>query len=180
MTSRHASGFDGSGRVNGRGRDISARPSIPFEGAREAAARLRVRDRARLSQLRLRLSASPEEVPFARAAITRLCEHLQIEDEQTERIRLAVTEACTNCVLHAYDERADSETYVLDARVDQQALRVTVCDSGVGIHNARANERPSLGYGLDLIEGLADSAEVSSRPSGGTRVVMRFAMRSAA
>lgn len=131
-----------------------------------------------MSQLRLRLSASAEEVPFARAAVTRLCEHLEIDDEQTERIRLAVTEACSNCVLHAYGERADSETYVLDARVEHHALRLTVCDSGVGVHNAGVNSRPSLGHGLHLIQGLADSAEVSSRPSGGTRVVMRFAMTS--
>jgi anti-sigma regulatory factor (Ser/Thr protein kinase) len=180
VTTRHTRALDGYGRAGGPGGDIAARPRTPLEDAGQAAARLRVRDRARLSQLRLRLSASPEEVPFARAAITRLCEHLEIEDEQTERIRLAVTEACSNCVLHAYDERADGETYVLDARVDQHALRVTVCDSGVGLLNARTNTQPSLGYGLHLLQGLADSAEISSRPSGGTRVVMRFAMRSAA
>jgi anti-sigma regulatory factor (Ser/Thr protein kinase) len=129
-----------------------------------------------MSQLRLRLSASPGEVPFARAAITRLGEHLEIDDEQTQRIRLAVTEACSNCVLHAYDKSAISETYMLDARIDQEALRVTVCDSGIGIHNARANTQSSLGFGLHLIQGLADSAEVLSRPSVGTRVIMRFAM----
>jgi anti-sigma regulatory factor (Ser/Thr protein kinase) len=133
-----------------------------------------------MAQLRLRLSASAEEVAFARAAITRLCEHLAIDDEQTERIRLAVTEACSNCARHAYAEPADTDTYVLDARVDQQALRVTVSDSGVGMHKARVDTCPGRGYGLHLIQGLADSAEISSRPSGGTRVVMRFAMRSAA
>jgi hypothetical protein len=54
-------------------------------------------------------------------------------------------------------------------------LRVS-CDSGVGIHNAQAHTRPSLGRGLHLIQSLAESAQVSSRPSGGTRVVMLFAM----
>jgi stage II sporulation protein AB (anti-sigma F factor) len=177
MTSmRNTNEFDRPGRVNGPGGDIAARPGTRRDGARQAAARLRVRDCARMSRLRLRLSASPEEVPFARAAITRLCEHLEIEDEQTERIRLAVTEACSNCVLHAYAEHADTETYVLDARVDQRALRVTVCDSGVGVHNAQASLHPSLGYGLCLIQTLADIAEVSTRPTGGTRVEMRFAM----
>jgi anti-sigma regulatory factor (Ser/Thr protein kinase) len=156
---------------------IAARPGMQGETVRvQAAARLWVRDRARMSRLRLCLSASADEVPFARAAITRLCEYLEIEDEQTERIRLAVTEACSNCVLHAYGDGPDTCTYVLDARVDQQALRVTVCDSGVGIHNARANTRPSLGSGLYLIQTLAESAQISARPSGGTRVVMLFAM----
>jgi anti-sigma regulatory factor (Ser/Thr protein kinase) len=142
----------------------------------QAAERLRVREQARMSQLRLRLSASPEEVPFARAAITRLCEHLEIDDEQTNNIRLAVTEACSNCALHAYGDGTATGTYVLDARVDQHALRVTVCDSGVGVHNTRANIHPGLGCGLYLIQTLPDSAEITSRPSGGTRVVMRFAM----
>lgn len=140
---------------------------------------MRVRDCARMSQLRLRLSASPDEVPFARAAITRLCEHFQIADAQTENIRLAVTEACSNCVQHAYDTMSEG-TYVLDARVDNDALHVTVCDSGVGVHNAQAAVRPGfesgLGSGLYLIRTLADSAEISTRPSGGTRVVMRFAL----
>jgi stage II sporulation protein AB (anti-sigma F factor) len=177
MTSMHNTNESQKpGRVNQSGGDLAARQGTQRVRAGQAAARLRVRDCARMSRLRLRLSASPEEVPFARAAITRLCEHLEIDDEQTERIRLAVTEACSNCVLHAYAERADGETYVLDARVDLHALRVTVCDSGIGVHNARPNIHPSLGYGLTLIQTLADSAEVSTRPSGGTRVVMRFAM----
>jgi serine/threonine-protein kinase RsbW len=141
----------------------------------QAVARVRVRDHARMSRLRLRLSASPEEVPFARAAITRLCEHLEIQDEQMNDIRLAVTEACSNCVLHAYDEGMATGSYVLDARVDHDTLRVTVCDSGVGVHNTRATH-PGLGDGLYLIQALADSAEISSRLSGGTRVVMRFAL----
>jgi anti-sigma regulatory factor (Ser/Thr protein kinase) len=140
------------------------------------ALRPRLRERARMSRLRLDLSATAEEVPFARAAITRLCEHLEIDDALTERIRLAVTEACTNCVLHAYDERVEPATYVLDARVDEHALRVVVCDRGLGIHNGRPSEHDNPGLGLGLIEQLADSSDVSARPGGGTRVVMRFAL----
>ena len=129
-----------------------------------------------MSRLRLHLSATPEEVPFARAAITRLCEHLDIDGELTERIRLAITEACTNCVLHAYAEGADGATYVLDARTEGRALRVVVCDRGVGVRNAQPNLLASLGFGLNLIKELADSSDISARPGGGTRVVMRFAM----
>jgi anti-sigma regulatory factor (Ser/Thr protein kinase) len=155
---------------------IAARPGSSHKDARlQTATQRRVRERARKSQLRLRLSASPEEVPFARIAITRLCEHLELDDQQTQNVRLAVTEACSNCVLHAY-EGTTRGTYVLDARVDHQALRVTVCDSGVGVDQPRASIHPDVGYGLHLIQTLADSAEISSPPSGGTRIVMRFAM----
>ena len=67
--------------------------------------------RATTRSSRLRLSATSADVPFARAAITRLCEHLDLDDERTERIRLALTEACTNCVLHAYGASAEAATY---------------------------------------------------------------------
>jgi anti-sigma regulatory factor (Ser/Thr protein kinase) len=174
MTSRQTA-TDSYGRVVLADRLRRQRPET-----RQVAASVRIRDRARMSQLRLRLSANPEEVPFARAAITRLCEHLQIGDAQTENVRLAVTEACSNCVLHAYDKRTVVGTYVLDARVDHESLRVTVCDSGIGIHNAQAGIHLDLGSGLGsglyLMRTLADSAEISTRPSGGTRVVMRFAI----
>jgi stage II sporulation protein AB (anti-sigma F factor) len=136
--------------------------------------------RERTSRLHLCLSATPEEVPFARAAITRLCEHLEIGDDLTERIRLAVTEACTNCVLHAYATSADAATYVLDARLDEHVMRVVVCDRGLGVHSGRPRERDAvgLGLGLGLIEELADSSCVSPRRGGGTRVVMRFRLNS--
>jgi anti-sigma regulatory factor (Ser/Thr protein kinase) len=129
-----------------------------------------------MSRLRLHLAATPEEVPFARAAITRLCEHLEIDDEVADRIRLAITEACSNCVLHAYDAGADAATYVLDARVERHALRVVVSDRGVGVRGAQPNVLDSLGFGLSLIRELADSSDISERPGGGTRVVMRFAL----
>jgi anti-sigma regulatory factor (Ser/Thr protein kinase) len=133
-----------------------------------------------MSRLRLHLSATPEEVPFARAAITRLCEHLEIDDTLAERIRLAITEACTNCVLHAYPEGAEAASYLLDARVDKRALRVAVCDRGLGVHSGQPSDHSNLGFGLGLIEALADSTDISQRPGGGTRLVMRFAMPSAA
>jgi anti-sigma regulatory factor (Ser/Thr protein kinase) len=136
----------------------------------------RMRDRARMSRLRLHLSATAEEVPFARAAITRLCEHLEIDEKLTERVRLAVTEACTNCVRHAYGELEESATYVLDARADKRALLVTVCDHGLGIQPGQPNNPGGLGLGLDLIDQVADNLDVSSRPRGGTRVAMRFAL----
>jgi anti-sigma regulatory factor (Ser/Thr protein kinase) len=143
---------------------------------RHAEARPGAKARERTSRLRLYLSATAEEVPFARAAITRLCEHLEFGDELTERIRLAVTEACTNCVLHAYDTSAHAATYVLDARLDQHVMRVVVCDRGAGVNHGQQSERDSPGLGLGLIEELADSSDVSARPGGGTRVAMRFAL----
>ena len=129
------------------------------------------------SRLKIELQAVPERVPSARSAITRLCEHLEIEEELAGQIRLAVTEACTNCVLHAYaDANGADSTFALEARVDDDALVVVVRDAGAGITAARS-AGAGLGLGLRLMRQSASSVDVTSRPGGGTRVAMRFAIR---
>ena len=105
----------------------------------------------------------------------RLCEHLQIEEDLAGQIRLAVTEACTNCVLHAYgDESGTDSTFALEARVDDDDLLVVVRDAGAGI-TAAARRRAGLGLGLRLMRQAASSMDVVSRPGGGT--VRRDALR---
>jgi stage II sporulation protein AB (anti-sigma F factor) len=123
------------------------------------------------------LSASVQDIPYARAAVTRLCEHVGFDNELTDRVRLAVTEACTNCALHAY-QRAEPATYVLDARFAGGTLRVGVRDRGLGFVDAAppTNAR-GLASGLTLIRAMADNVDVSSQPGRGTRVVMHFVSR---
>ena len=127
--------------------------------------------------MKIELPAVPATVPSARGAITRFCEHLEFGSERLGEIRLAVTEACTNCVLHAYAGNAvEAPTFALEARVDDEALIVVVRDAGDGIAPAPSS-RGGLGYGLELIRQLASSVDITSRPGCGTRVAMRFAMR---
>ena len=127
------------------------------------------------TSLRIELPAVPETVPNARRAITRMCEHAGIEDELTGQIRLAVTEACTNCVLHAY-EGDGGDTFALEATVEDDALVVVVRDAGAGMTQA-VSPRAGFGYGLRLMRQAASSIDVTTRPGRGTRVAMRFALR---
>lgn len=126
-------------------------------------------------RLELELPARSEDVPGAREAITELCEQLEIEDDVVERIRIAVTEACTNCVQHAYAGDHRNPTHMLEASVEDGALVVVIHDCGVGIVRGQRSANAGLGLGLRLIDKLADSAGVSSRAGHGTRVEMRFA-----
>ena len=125
--------------------------------------------------LSLALPAVPAGVPSARNAISELCDELEIDGERADDIRLAVTEACANCVRHSHTPEARRPTFVLDAHVEDRALVVVVRDFGGGLQRA-APETRGLGLGLDLIDRLADSAQVSSRPGGGVRMTMRFTM----
>ncbi len=129
------------------------------------------------ASLMIELQAVPERVPSARGAITRLCEDLEIEEDLAGQIRLAVTEACTNCVLHAYaDESGTDATFALEARVEDDDLLVVVRDAGAGITAVRSTQA-GLGFGLRLMRQAASSMDVVSRPGGGTSVAMRFAIR---
>jgi serine/threonine-protein kinase RsbW len=119
--------------------------------------------------------ATPEGVPQARIAVTELCERLGLDGEQADDIRLAVTEACTNCVLHSQGESPGEATFVLDASVNHDELVIVVRDFGGGLLRAPVGSG-GLGLGLQLIEQLSDGTQISSRAGGGTRVSMRFSI----
>jgi serine/threonine-protein kinase RsbW len=126
-----------------------------------------------MPRLSLVLPAVPAGVPRARDAVTDLCDRLGLEQDLADDIRLAVTEACTNCVLHSPTQGASHPTFVLDAHVERDELVVIVRDFGGGLLGAPAGHG-GLGLGMQLIEQLSESSQVSSRPGGGTRVAMRF------
>jgi serine/threonine-protein kinase RsbW len=128
-----------------------------------------------LPRLSLVLPAEPQGVPRARAAVSELCEQLGIDSRQADDIRLAVTEACTNCVLHSQGDESGEATFVLDARVARDELVIVVRDFGGGLLNAPVGSG-GLGLGMQLIEQLSVSSQISSRPGGGTRVSMRFSV----
>ena len=89
-------------------------------------------------------------------------------------IALAVTEAATNAVLHAYRDRAEPGSVVVEVERDGDHLCVYVRDEGSGL--APRVDSPGLGLGLGLIAQVADSADVRAPESGGTEVVMRFSV----
>jgi anti-sigma regulatory factor (Ser/Thr protein kinase) len=127
--------------------------------------------------LTLELEAIPERVPGARRAVTNLCEALGVTDDLRERVRLATTEACANCVRHAYEEHVANAVFELDAHIEENALVVTVRDGGSGYFAGRAPPADDGGLGIGLIDRVADRADIWSRPGQGTRITMRFVLR---
>lgn len=128
-------------------------------------------------QLELEFAAIPEGVTSARAAVTILCRSLDLEDEIVMRVKIAVGEACINCVQHAYAGDADSRsTYMLEARSGDHGLVVTIHDYGVGMRDDAPSVNAGLGMGLRLMEQLADGICITSNPGRGTRVSLRFAI----
>ncbi len=86
-------------------------------------------------------------------------------------IALAVTEATTNAVVHAY-RGGDTGSVVVETERRGEYVCIYVRDSGSGL--APRVDSPGLGLGLGLIAQVADGAEVRSPEGGGTEVAMRF------
>jgi anti-sigma regulatory factor (Ser/Thr protein kinase) len=114
--------------------------------------------------------AEPASVPSVRQEIAELALAAGGSPEQVEAIKLAVSEAVTNVVVHAYRWRP-GRIYVTAAAVSDE-LWVLIGDNGCGM-NARSNT-PGLGLGLVLISQECDGFTVVTRGTGGTEVRMRF------
>jgi anti-sigma regulatory factor (Ser/Thr protein kinase) len=122
------------------------------------------------SDIRLTLPARPENVALVRHVLGALAEALDLPRAVTEHMRLAVTEACTNVVRHAYSDGAGDIDVVV--RPTGRTLEVIVADSGRGIGPSPDGSGPGLG--LPLIAALADSLEIQRSPSFGSRLIMSF------
>ncbi len=97
------------------------------------------------SSLRLRLPALPESVPRVRRAIRELCLVLGVGSAVSADVELAVTEACSNVVTHAYRELDRPGDVEVDAELLADELHVVVRDHGVGL--LRRTDSPGLGIG---------------------------------
>lgn len=116
--------------------------------------------------------AVADSVPRAREEVNEFAESAGATAEQLDAIRLAVSEAATNVVVHAYAGSAGEIR--LNACVDEDDLLIEVADEGLGLR-PRINPR-GLGVGLALISQVADAFTIATRDSGGTEVQMRFGL----
>ena len=117
---------------------------------------------------------------FARTAAAAFAAQLDPTLEELGDIRTAVSEAVTNCIVHAYPNEIGSIT--LRCRIlKDNVLDIVIKDKGVGISDVEQARRPSFttggaersGMGFTIMESFMTSFEVSSAPGKGTAVHMR-------
>jgi serine/threonine-protein kinase RsbW len=111
-----------------------------------------------MSGFSLSLPARAENVAVVRHACGGLGEALDLSERLVADIKLAVTEACTNVVVHAYPDTVGDMEIQVD--VDPDHLSISVVDDGAGM-TPHANSG-GLGLGLPLIATLASSMELTS------------------
>jgi serine/threonine-protein kinase RsbW len=116
--------------------------------------------------------AQPTRVAEIRRDVSNVAAIFGADENTLLRINLAVSEAATNAILHAYRGRSGAGDVRVLVQCNDEFLDVCICDSGVGM-SPRADS-PGLGLGLGLMAHEATSCEIRSSPSGGTEVLLRF------
>ena len=124
------------------------------------------------TDVKLTLPARPENVSVIRHVLGAFAEALRLPDDLVEDLRLAVTEACTNVVRHAYSPELPGPVEITIEPTDEH-VSVVVADYGRGIGSSSDTSGPGLG--LTLIAAIADEVDFQPVPGGGSRVAMTFA-----
>lgn len=131
---------------------------------------------AQQERLDISLPARAEAIAGLRHQIAAYAQEAGAGDELADSIRLAVTEALSNVVVHAYVDRDGGDMMLEAWRDDDAHLVIVVRDEGVGLV-PRTAESPGLGLGLLLMAQMADGFTVSNREGmPGTVVELRFAL----
>jgi anti-sigma regulatory factor (Ser/Thr protein kinase) len=117
--------------------------------------------------------ATADEVGRMRRAAAKVAAEHGLEGLALEHFELAVSEALTNAVLHAYPR--SSGPMSVEVECDGADLRVTIADEGRGI-GASADHR-GLGMGLGILASAADFCQIRSRRGVGVEVTLGFELR---
>jgi serine/threonine-protein kinase RsbW len=123
--------------------------------------------------VRLIMPAKAEYITLGRLALTALARVRPLSEETLSDLKLALTEACTNSVRHAYDGRIGTVEIVYRLQADR--LVVDVLDDGGGFE-AEAVDRSGNGdlteggLGIAIIRAVADEVEIGRGESGGSRL----------
>jgi serine/threonine-protein kinase RsbW len=120
--------------------------------------------------------AIPDAIGPLRNAVADYARDAGIEGEQLDSVRLAVSEAVTNVVRHAY--RGEPGQVHLTVRMVENELWVLVADDGCGLGVATVD--PGLGWGLAIITDACDEFTLAERAAGGAEARMVFRLPVAA
>ena len=119
--------------------------------------------------VRLTIPARAEYITLCRLALTGIARLRQLSDELLADLKLALTEAASNSVRHAYGDR-DAGVVDISYQLFSDRLVIEVTDEGEGFDPAEAEgsaaELSEGGLGIALIRAIADEVEFGARPGG--------------
>ena len=117
---------------------------------------------------------------FARSAVACFAAQMDPTLEELGDIRTAVSEAVTNCIVHAYPERIGPVCMTIAVYPDRE-VHITITDKGIGIPNVEQAMQPLFttgnpeersGLGFAVMQSFMDRVKVTSKPGKGTKVLL--------
>lgn len=116
---------------------------------------------------------------FARACIAAFAAQLDPTLEEINDIKTAVSEAVTNCIVHAYSEKIGN-IYITAELTEDNSIKIKIRDKGCGIENVEKAMEPlyttvggeRAGLGFAVMQSFMDKIKVTSKQGKGTSVTM--------
>ena len=127
--------------------------------------------------LALSLPATPPSVRKARVSVAETAARLGASKRVVNDVRLCVSEAVSNVVRHAYGTRRGAVDVVVER--ENADLYVVVRDAGHGMRRDAAKRRTTGGYGLKIMDAIAERLTITTVPEAGTEVRMTFSLAGA-
>lgn len=131
----------------------------------------------------MQIPAKSENESFARSVVAAFCVGLNPTIDEINDIKTAVSEAVTNCVVHAYKKHQSNEDVItIECRLFPEMLEVVISDRGVGITDISQAMEPFFttelngersGMGFTVMQSFMDSISVNNQIGGGTVVTMQ-------
>ena len=133
-----------------------------------------------INKMQLKLPSLSANEGMARAAVAAFCAQLDPSGVELADIKCAVSEAVTNCIVHAY-RHEEGMIYITVSLLEGRIAKIEIRDRGCGISDVKEARQPLFttdaqsersGMGFTVMESFTDRMSVSSRVDGGTKITM--------
>lgn len=132
-----------------------------------------------LNEMRLKIESRSVNEAFGRAAVAAFASQLDPNIEEISDIKTAVSEAVTNCIVHAYADTV-GPIYIWCGIYENGIIKIKIRDSGCGIENVKQAMEPLFttlggeraGLGFAVMESFCDKVKVRSKKGTGTVVTL--------
>ena len=132
-----------------------------------------------INEVKINLLSCSSNEAFARVAVASFIAQLDPTIEEINDIKTAVSEAVTNCIVHAYSERIDT-VYITVRIFENRMVKITVRDRGCGIEDVKKAMEPlyttaggeRAGLGFAVMGSFMDKLNVRSKLGKGTTVIL--------
>ena len=133
-----------------------------------------------INKMQLKLPALSANEGMARAAVSAFCAQLDPSAVELADVKCAVSEAVTNCIVHAYRNR-EGLIYITVSLLEGRVARIEIRDRGCGIEDVKEARQPLFttdaasersGMGFTVMESFTDKISVTSKVGSGTKIVM--------